>query len=123
MYLFTDEVKIFDMNLSSVGVMTVGIQLKEMDIALIEAWSSGLTLTGGILCHLNQDRDLAISCNITNNLTVVNSSEFWLSRFCTDTDQKSWLTLTGIMERMCLIIKCLCMFVGRLPQQLIIICC
>lgn len=48
MYLFTDEAKIFDMNLSSVGVMTVGIQLKEMGIALIEAWSSGLTLTGGI---------------------------------------------------------------------------
>jgi len=49
-YLFTDEVKIFDMNLSSVGVMTVGIQIKEMDIAMIEAWITGLTLTGGILC-------------------------------------------------------------------------
>jgi hypothetical protein len=51
MYLFTDEVKIFDMNLSSVGVMTVGIHLKEMDIAMIEAWITGLTLTGRILFH------------------------------------------------------------------------
>jgi hypothetical protein len=49
MYLFTDEVKIFDMNLSSVGVMTVGIHLKEMDNAMIEAWITGLTLTGRIL--------------------------------------------------------------------------
>jgi hypothetical protein len=32
-------------------VMTVGIQLKEMDIAMREAWITGLTLTGGILCH------------------------------------------------------------------------
>jgi len=50
-YLFTDEVKIFDMNLSSVGVMTVGIQPKETDIAMIEAWITGLNLTGGIHCH------------------------------------------------------------------------
>jgi len=49
MYLLTDEVKIFDMNLSSVGVMTVGIQPKETDIAMIEAWITGLTLKGGIL--------------------------------------------------------------------------
>jgi len=47
----TDEAKIFDMNLSSVGVMTVGIHLKEMDIAMIEAWITGLTLTGDpVIC-------------------------------------------------------------------------
>jgi hypothetical protein len=51
MNLFTDEVQIFDMNLSSAGVMTVGIHLKEMDIAMIEAWITGLTQTGGILCY------------------------------------------------------------------------
>jgi hypothetical protein len=47
----TDEVKIFDMNLSSVGVMTVGIQLKGTDIAMREAWITGLTLTGDpVIC-------------------------------------------------------------------------
>jgi hypothetical protein len=72
------------MNLNSVGVMTVGIQLKEMDIAMKGAWITGLTLTGGILCSLNQDRGMAISYNMTKNLTILNSSEFWLLRFCTD---------------------------------------
>ena len=64
------------MNLNSVDVMIVGIQLKEMDVAMIGAWIMGLTLTGGILCNLNQSRDLEIFCNMTKNLTIVNFSEF-----------------------------------------------
>lgn len=72
------------MNWNSVDVMIVGFQLKEMDVAMIGAWIMGLTLTGGILSNLNQNRDLEIFCNMTKNLTIVNFSEFRLLRLCTD---------------------------------------